>query len=199
MVAADSADTLGSLTVSVLSAVIASVAGVTSLWFQEWRARRSAEARRRRELDEARAYLGFLAEWFSTHAMIAPDTNIASTRAWAVKVLSRQLHDLHTSFSVTPRPERTRFWVLFRKLLLLYPLRSVAGSLVRLFFWGTVIIVFSVTPGLLLDKRTAWGDRIGASLMLIVIGVGLLYVLWRLVARLSPNARFPGVGEGATG
>ncbi|MFI7894290.1 hypothetical protein ACIFUY_23940 [Streptomyces sp. CACIS-1.16CA] len=188
MVAADSASTSGSLIVSVLSAVTASVIGIASLWFQEWRARRSAEVRRRRQLDEARAYLGFLTDWFTTRTMIEPNASIASTRAWAASVLSRQLYDLHTSFSVTPHQERTRFWPLCRKLLLLYPLRSLAGSLVRLVFYLVAIIVFSVTPGLLLDKDNAWGDRIGASLLLMVTGVGCLYGLWRLVARLSPGA-----------
>ncbi|MEU3836658.1 hypothetical protein [Streptomyces microflavus] len=185
MVAADSASASGSLIVSVLSAAIASVVGIASLWFQEWRARRSAEVRRRRELDDARAYLGFLSDWFTARTMIDPDASIGPTRAWATSVLNKQLYDLHASFSVTPHRERTHFWPLCRKLLLLYPLRSLTGSLVRLVFYLVGIIVFSVIPGLLLAKDNTWGDRVGATLLLLLTGVGFLYDLWHLVVRLS--------------
>ncbi|MEV3993212.1 hypothetical protein AB0J57_30335 [Streptomyces sp. NPDC049837] len=177
------------LIVSVLSAVIASVVGVANLWFQEWRARRNEEARRRRLLDESRAYLGFLTEWVDAHAVIAPGISIVSAQAQAARVLDQQLLDIHASFTVARIPQRTPLWTQFRRLLLLYPLRSVTGSLLRLLFYLVVVIVFSVTPGLLLDERNAWGDRIGASILLIVTGGGLLYGLWRLANRLSPHAR----------
>ncbi|MFF8317810.1 hypothetical protein ACF06V_11665 [Streptomyces bobili] len=185
------------LIVSVLSAVVVSVLGVANLWFQEWHARRNEEARRRRLLDEARAYLGFLTEWLDAHAVIAPGTSIDSVQAEAARVLNQQLLNIHTSFTEARVPQRTPLWAQFRRLLLLYPLRSIPGSLVRLLFYLVVIIVFSVTPGLLLDERNAWGDRIGASVLLIVTGGGLLYGLWRLANRLSPHARVLGHSDGA--
>lgn len=189
MAADDAASIPEGLMVSVLSAVVVSVLGVANLWFQEWHTRRNEEARRRRLLDEARAYLGFLTEWLDAHAVIAPGTSIDSVRAQAARVLDQQLRIIHASFAEAQLPQRTPLWAQFRRLLLLYPLRSIAGSLVRLLFYLVVIIVFSVTPGLLLDERNAWGDRIGASVLLIVTGGGLLYGLWRLANRLSPHAR----------
>ncbi|MEU8850646.1 hypothetical protein AB0C70_31445 [Streptomyces sp. NPDC048564] len=197
--AADNATSIPEgLIVSVLSAVIVSVLGVANLWFQEWRARRNEEARRRRLLDEARAYLGFLTEWVDGHAVIAPDISIVSAQAQAARILDQQLRDIHASFTVARVPQRTPLWTQFRRLLLLYPLRSVAGSLMRLLFYLVVVIVFSVTPGLLLDERNAWGDRIGASVLLIVTGGGLLYGLWRLANRLSPRARVLSRADGGT-
>ncbi|MFF7072822.1 hypothetical protein [Streptomyces pseudovenezuelae] len=184
------------LIVSVLSAVIVSVLGVANLWFQEWRSRRSEEARRRRLLDEARAYLGFLTEWLDAHAVIAPGTGIDSAQAQAARVLDQQLRNVHASYTEARVPQRTPLWTQFRRLLLLYPLRSIAGSLVRLLFYLVVVIVFSVTPGLLLDERNAWGDRIGASAVLILTGGGLLYALWCLANRLSPRAGGLSHGDG---
>ncbi|WP_344492908.1 hypothetical protein [Streptomyces enissocaesilis] len=176
------------IVVSVLTAVVASLLGAAGLWFQEWRTRRRSEARRRHELEEAQAYLAFMAQWFSTHATVAPGVDIARTRLWASERLDRQLRELHVSLSEVSQPRRTPFWARIRKLLLLYRLHSITGSLVRLLFYSVLIIVCSVTPGLLLDERTAWGDRIGASLLLILVGLGLLFGLGRLVARLSPEA-----------
>ncbi|AYC38583.1 hypothetical protein [Streptomyces griseorubiginosus] len=196
MAADNAASVPEDLIVSVLSAVVVSVLGVANLWFQEWRARRNAEARRRRLLDEARAYLGFLTEWLDAHAVITPGTSIDSVQAQAATVLDQQLRNIHASFAEARVPQRTPLWAQFRRLLLLYPLRSIAGSLVRLLFYLVVIIVFSVTPGLLLDDRNAWGDRIGASGVLIVAGGGLLYGLWRLANRLSPQARVLSHSEG---
>ncbi|MEU1194039.1 hypothetical protein [Streptomyces sp. NPDC005859] len=184
------------LIVSVLTAVVVSVLGVANLWFQEWHARRNEEAGRRRLLDEARAYLGFLTEWLDAHAVIAPGSSIDSVHAQAARVLDQQLRNIHASFAEARVPQRTPLWTQFRRLLLLYPLRSIAGSLVRLLFYLVVIIVLSVTPGLLLDERNAWGDRIGASAVLIVTGGGLLYGLWRLANRLSPRARVLSHGDG---
>jgi hypothetical protein len=105
---------------------------------------------------------------------------------------------VHAAFTEARAPQRTPLWTQFKRLLLLYPLRSIARSLVRLLFYLVVIIVFSVTPGLLLDERNAWGDRIGASIVLIVTGGGLLYGLWRLANRLSPHARVLSHSAGVT-
>ncbi len=184
------------LVVSVLSAVVVSVLGVANLWFQEWHARRNEEVRRRRLLDEARAYVGFLTEWLDARAEIAPGTSVDSVQTQAARVLDQQLRDIHASFTEARVQQRTPLWAQFRRLLLLYPLHSIAGSLVRLLFYLVVIIVFSVTPGLLLDERNAWGDRIGASVLLIVTGSGLLYGLWHLANRLSPRARVLGHSDG---
>ncbi|MGW7050795.1 hypothetical protein [Streptomyces sp. NPDC054887] len=176
------------IVVSVLTAVVASLLGAAGLWFQEWRMRRRSEARRRHELEEAQAYLAFMSQWFSTHATVAPGVDIARKRLWASELLDRQLRELHVSLSEVQQPRRTSFWARIRKLLLLYRLHSITGSLVRLLFYIILIIVCSVTPGLLVDERIAWGDRISASLLLILVGFGLLFGLGRLVARLSPEA-----------
>ncbi|MFF5935998.1 hypothetical protein [Streptomyces sp. NPDC012508] len=184
---------------SVLTAVVASLLGAAGLWFQEWRTRRRSEARRRHELEEAQAYLAFMSQWFSTHAAVAPGVDIARTRLWASNLLVSQLRTVHTSLNEIPQPRRTPFWARIRRLLLLYPLRATPGSLVRLLFYSVLIIVCSVTPGLLLDERVAWGDRIGAALLLILLGFGLLFGLGRLVARLSPEADGLRTGQEQTG
>ncbi|MFF3273137.1 hypothetical protein ACFYWU_19750 [Streptomyces chrestomyceticus] len=174
----------------LLTAVVGSILGTLGLWLQETRARRNAEALRRRELEVAQAYLGYLVQWFSARSTIAPDDEIGRTRAWAVDVLDGQLRAVHAAQHMAPSPSRRRssFWARTRRLLLLHPLRSFLASLVRALFYLVAVIVCGTAPSILLDARQAWGDRIGASLLLVVTGLAILSGLWHGTVRLAANS-----------
>ncbi|MFF8771464.1 hypothetical protein [Kitasatospora sp. NPDC015120] len=189
MAAAGSTSIGNSALVAAVTALVASLVGAAGLWFREWNARRSAEARRRRELDEARAHLGFLTEWFSTYEAVAPGTDIAPVRAWAVDHLQSQLRVLRAPQG-DDHLDALSFLDRFRVVLLWLPLRSPAGSLVRLLFFFVLLFMGYALGFAVL----AQGDVLGTIvivLLLIGTGTALLYGLWALTVRLAHRTADP--------
>ncbi|WP_033254936.1 hypothetical protein [Kitasatospora phosalacinea] len=188
MASGDDPNFFGNVFASVVTATVASVLGALGLSLREWRARRNTELRRRRELDDARARLDYLAQWFTTYAAVAPGLDVESMRRWATAYLDVELAVLRDAVPEERRTEQMSFRGRIRVLLLLYPLHSVAGWVLRVVFYLVLVTVCGVLPKILSDPRTGWGDRIGASLLLLVIGFGTLAGLWALTARLSPRS-----------
>ncbi|WP_159401128.1 hypothetical protein [Streptomyces sp. NRRL B-24484] len=176
---------------SVITAIAASLVGAAGLWFREWRARRNIEVRRRRELDEAQAYLTFLAQWFKVYEAVSPGFDIAPEKAWAASYLENKFQILQVPVDdVQSRPERTPFWGRVRAILLLYPLHSIPASIARLMFYGALFLVCEFGLAfLLLDG--GWASRIGWSASVIALGFGILFVLWHLVVALSLQTADP--------
>ncbi|MFK0189798.1 hypothetical protein [Kitasatospora sp. NPDC090308] len=188
MAAGDEPSFFGNVLASVVTAMVASILGAAGLWLREWRANRSSELRRRRELDHARARLDYLAQWFTTYAAVAAAPDVESKRQWAAGYLDTERAVLLTADLEERRTARISLWGRMRVLLLLHPLHSVAGWVVRVVFYFILVTVCGVLPKILTDPRTGWGDRIGASLLLLVIGFGILAGLWVLTVRLSPRS-----------
>ncbi|WAL71535.1 hypothetical protein OU787_08485 [Kitasatospora sp. YST-16] len=178
----------GNVLASVITATVASVLGAAGLSLRQWRARRNTELKNRRSLDDARARLDYLAQWFTTYATVAPGPEVESMRRWVAACLDTELVALRAVSREERREERMSFWGRMRALLLLHPLHSVAGWIVRVAFYFGLVTVCGVLPKMLSDPRTGWGDRIGASLLLLVLGFGVLAGLWFLAVRLSPRS-----------
>ncbi|MFE2107111.1 hypothetical protein ACFXAF_14725 [Kitasatospora sp. NPDC059463] len=190
MAAAGSMNVGNSALVAAVTALVASLVGAAGLWFREWNARRSAEARRQRELDEARAHLGFLTEWFGAYEAVAPGTDIAPVRAWAADHLQSQLAVLRASRADEQVADGLSFLDRFRVVLLWFPLHSRSGSLVRVFFFFVLLFMGYVLGIAVL----AQGDVLGTIvivLLLIGTGIALLYGLWTLTVRLAHRTADP--------
>ncbi|MET8540865.1 hypothetical protein ABZW03_09440 [Kitasatospora sp. NPDC004799] len=191
MAAADASSVVHDVVTSALPAVVAALLGAAGFWFRDWRARRSAAARRRRQLEEAQAYLGFLGQWFSTYTAIAPGADIAPTRAWAADYLEDQLRALQTPETEAPPREKAPFRKRVRLVLLLYPLRSFAGSMVRLLYYVMLALTVEFTVAALLPSDQ-WLTRVALAAFFLAAGLVILGVLWRLAVQLSPENAVPG-------
>ncbi|MFG3226773.1 hypothetical protein ACGF07_18550 [Kitasatospora sp. NPDC048194] len=191
MAAADASSVVHDVVTSALPAVVAALLGAAGLWFRDWRARRSAATRRRQQLDEAQAYLGFLGQWFTTYTAIAPGVDIAPARAWAADYLEDQLRALQTPETEAPTGEPTPFRKRVRQILLLYPLRSFAGSSVRLLYYVILALMVEFTLASLLTSD-AWTTRVALATFFLAAGLVVLGVLWRLAVQLSPENAVPG-------
>lgn len=157
--------------------------------------RRNAEARRRQDLAAAHAHLTYIKEWFSTQEILDSRADLGPMRTWAAAVLNRQMWSLHNNIATERASQSpTSLWALIRSVLLLYPLRSALGSLVRLAFYLLLILTCSMLPALFFNNEDGWGwgDRIGSTVLFAALMIGLLYGLrWlaiRLSSRLSPPA-----------
>ncbi|MEU9078218.1 hypothetical protein ACFYUY_17220 [Kitasatospora sp. NPDC004745] len=191
MAAADASSVVHDVVTSALPAVVAALLGAAGLWLRDWRARRSAATRRRQQLDEAQAYLGFLGQWFSTYAAVAPGADAAQARAWAAGYLEDQLRALQTPEAEAPRGEPTPFRTRTRLVLLLYPLHSFAGSMVRLLYYAALGLTVEFTSASLVTSDE-WLVRVALAAFFLVAGLVVLGVLWRLAVQLSPGNAVPG-------
>ena len=189
MIAADSSNSITILS-AVLPVVLTSLLGVSTLWFHEWRARRHTETRRRRALDEARSYIGFITEWFAAREAIPPDINGKLTHGNVTTALEGLLAEIDRSFGNGPPPETKNLWILFRRLLWLYPLRSGLGSIMRLAYYTVFGYICWATGVILLAKDLSWGDKIAGAVFFPVIGLAIMGPLWWSIGRLSPKAGF---------
>ncbi|MFI6845307.1 hypothetical protein OG535_15390 [Kitasatospora sp. NBC_00085] len=190
MAAADASGVVHDVVTSALPATVAALLGAAGLWLRDWRARRSAATRRRQQLEEAQAYLGFLGQWFSTYTAIAPGVDAAPARAWAAGYLEDQLRALQTPETEAPQGEQTPFWKRTRLVLLLYPLHSFAGSMVRLLFYVALALTCEFTSASLVTSDD-WATRIVLAAFFLVAGLVTLGILWRLALGLSPGHAVP--------
>ncbi|MFJ5882375.1 hypothetical protein [Kitasatospora cineracea] len=188
MASGDDPSFFGNVLASVVTAAVASLLGAAGLSLREWQARRNSELKHRRALDDARARLDYLAQWFTTYAAVAPDSDVELMRRWSTAYLDTELGLLRNEGQEEGRVERMSFRERLRGLLLLHPLHSAVGWVLRVAFYFVLVTVCGVLPKILSDPRTGWGDRIGASLLLLVVGFGILAGLWVLTVRLSPHS-----------
>lgn len=194
MASSGSGDALaGTVVTALLTAAIPALLAAGSLWLREWRATRSAEVRRRRDLEAAYMQLKYIAAWFDVYAKVEPAAGLSHARAWAEEVLSDQLGRVRTVQQEQTDSESGRFRYRggVRKILLLFPLRSAWGNAVRVLFFALLVLFCSLVTSLLSDTHKSWGDRIGPAAVGLVFSCGVLYGLWLLVVRLSPDRSDP--------
>ncbi|WP_371524787.1 hypothetical protein OG302_00725 [Streptomyces sp. NBC_01283] len=157
--AADAGDSALSVVIApALTVIVGALLSALGLWIKEWRLRRNDEARRRQDLAAAHAHLSYITEWFSTRESLAPEADLGTMRVWAAALLDRQMRSLHNNITAEPAPRRpVSLWALVRSVLLLYPLRSVGGTLVRLAFWLLFVLTCSMLPALFFSSQDGWG------------------------------------------
>lgn len=193
MASSDGGSLAGTVVTVVLTAAIPALVAAGSVWLREWRAARSAEVRRRRDLEAAYAQLKYIAAWFDVRTKVEPAADLGPARAWASAVLSDQLQRVQDvrQEQADAASERFHFWGVVRKILLLFPLRSARGTAVRVLFYALLVLFCAVVASLLSDTHRSWGDRIGPAVVGVVFGYGVLYGFWVLAVRLSPDRRDP--------
>jgi hypothetical protein len=178
----------------VLAAAVPALLGAVGLWFREWRNHRNDSVRQRRAVESAHLYVRYLSDWFVAYEKAHPDKELTQARDWATRVLDDQLDHV-----LAARPEYAeehatgvRFGRILRRMLLLFPLRSVWGVLLRYAYLFALLLVCLFVSFLLVQSGESWGVRVGSAAVVLVPACGILYGLWALTVHLSPGRSEPG-------
>lgn len=119
--------------VSLLVPIVTAVLGVLSLAVGDWRQRRTQAGRRKLAFEDASRQVSFAAAWWSARKLLADTPEAeheATTRAMAWLEEASALVAASHSPSLNEKQGLT-----LRHLLLLYPLRRRAASIIRGVFW----------------------------------------------------------------
>ena len=125
-----------SLLVPVVTVVVAAAVGA----FQDWRVRRSQTGRRKLTLDDARAQVAFVSEWWEASGALGLAPSVQRDAALRAQTW---LAEASQRVAATPLPEPSLDQPgVWRRLLLAYPLRTRAARAVRVTFY----LVLGWTP-----------------------------------------------------
>jgi hypothetical protein len=178
----DSKDFTG-VVLAILVPVVTATLGALGVAFQDWRRSRTRLGRRKAMLEDARAQVGFVTEWWtaSTSLSLSEDASAAATHE-AMSLLARASSTVTLSQLPLPRslPPLT-----LRRLALLYPFTSWAGRCVRAAFFvacGLTLVILGasvsqqLSPG---PNQEGWVNAdlaIGALVALGSLGLRFLAV-----------------------
>jgi hypothetical protein len=151
---------LATIFLALLVPVLTTLLGLAGVAFQDWRTSRSRIGRRKLMLDDARAQVSFVADWWAAQKSLEPSPEALQEARTRVKAF---LDHASAAVSATklPLPEAEPPLTI-RRLFLLYPFASLAGDVVRAAFFvfsGVTLIMLgaSVSEQLLLEPgRMNW-------------------------------------------
>src|ERR671933_2605291 len=178
----DSKDFAG-VVLAILVPVVTATLGALGVAFQDWRRSRTRLGRRKALLEDARAQVGFVSEWWtaSTSLNLSQDASAAASHE-AMGLLARASSAV--TLSQLPLP-RTLPPLTLRRLALLYPFTSWAGRCVRAAFFvacGLTLMILGasvsqqLSPG---PNQEGWVNAflvIGALVALGSLGLRFLAV-----------------------
>src|SRR4051794_1831542 len=178
----DAKDFAGVL-LAVLVPIVTATVGALGVAFQDWRRGRTRLGRRKAALEDARAQVSFVADWWTaTRSLDLPQESAAAATRQAHALLDRASSAV--SLSQLP-PPRSLPPLTLRRVLLLYPFTSWAGRCVRAVFfigWGLVLVILgaSITVQLAPERgQDGWVNAylvIGATLAALTLGLRFLAV-----------------------
>jgi len=119
---------------TVLVPVVTAIIGVLGVLWQDWRQRRSAEARRKLAFEDAIRQVTFAEQWWRAKQSIAPPSGDSGqdTAAEPLSFLDNALRLVRSveepRFDHTPQP-------ILRRLLLLYRLQQRSAKVLRVVFY----------------------------------------------------------------
>src|SRR4051794_41150211 len=194
----DAKDFAGVL-LAVLVPIVTATLGALGVAFQDWRRGRTRLGRRKAALEDARAQVGFVSEWWTaSRSLELPHEAAAAATREALALLERASSAV--TMSQLPLP-RSLPRVTLRRLLLLYPFSSWPGRCVRAaFFVGcglTVVILGAsvseqLSPG---PGEDGWVNAFLAIGALVALGtLGLRF----LAVEVDENASTAAASRGET-
>jgi hypothetical protein len=119
--------------ITLLVPVVAAVAGIVGVMFQDWRVQRSQAGRRRLALEDAQRQVTFVTAWWNASKLLAgsPEAMREST-ALATAWLERTSAGI-PALEMPAVAEKRR--ITFRRLLLFYPLPGTLANIIRAGFY----------------------------------------------------------------
>jgi hypothetical protein len=174
-----------SIVITILVPIVAVVAGILGVTFQDWRVRRSQVGRRRLALEDARRQVTFAAEWWDAKKLLSDSTEAvqeatSSAAAW-LDMASAQV-----SGSEIPATQEKRR-ITFRRLLLFYPIQGIAANIIRAIFYivlGVLVVLIGNTITYAFDNTNSYAiEDLIDSIVLALVALGLRF--WAVYAQNS--------------
>ena len=119
--------------ITLLVPVVAAVAGILGVMFQDWQAQRSRAGRRRLALEDAHRQVTFAADWWNASKLLA-DSPEAVQEATACAAAWLERASAGVSGLEMPVVEEKRR-ITYRRLLLFYPLQGISANILRGIFY----------------------------------------------------------------
>ncbi|MFN0283442.1 MAG: hypothetical protein ACKVZ6_15910 [Kineosporiaceae bacterium] len=179
-------DRVISLAQALLVPVVTAGLGVAVGAFQDWRTRRSQTGRRKLALEDARAQVAFVAEWWKASELLDTSTSSrteaeARADAWLIdasrRVASTSLPDF--------LPDRPGAW---QRLLLRYPLHSRAAQAARAAFYVAAAWTPIVLGAFAANARLTENQFAKLDLWIAVAAVTVAFSLRALAIALERHA-----------
>ena len=125
---------VANIVIALLVPVVTAVVGAIGVAFQDWRARRSTTGRRKLAVDDARAQVNFVADWWNAKKSLGQSPDALQEAARRATALLEDASAVVSAMRLTsPVPEPPP--VTFRRLALLYHFRTREGKAARAAFF----------------------------------------------------------------
>lgn len=169
--------------------LVATLAGTLGILFQDWRARRSREARRRLAMEEATKQVAFVTEWWKASQLVDDPDRLAEARGTAAALVGEAVA---LAATVPPAP-KVRSMSMARRLLLLYPFTRRAAEVVRVLYYILLVLLIRGVGNVVTDNldSTYRGYVIDDLIAAAVLGAVALAVRFWAV-RIEESGTEPG-------
>jgi hypothetical protein len=119
--------------ITLLVPVVAAMAGILGVMFQDWQVQRSRAGRRRLALEDAHRQVTFAADWWNASKRLADSPEaVQEATACAAAWLERASAGV-SGLEMPVVDEKRR--ITFRRLLLFYPLQGMSANIIRGIFY----------------------------------------------------------------
>jgi hypothetical protein len=189
------------LVAAVLVPLLTTVIGALGVIFQDWRTRRSEQGRRKVAVDEARAQVNFVSDWWTAKQLLGQSPHVMQQAERDATTLLDEASAVVSAVRVAvpgAAPPLT-----FRRLALLYPFHSGTGKAVRAAFYfcsGATVLALANSATQTLSRGGNWVGYLNAYLILGGVAAALALTLRFMAVAIERNAAaMASRGEAAEG
>jgi hypothetical protein len=177
------------IVLAVLVPVVTAVVGAIGVAFQDWRVRRSTAGRRKLAVDDARAQVNFVADWWNAKKSLGQSPEALQEAASRATALLEDASAVVSAVRLTsPVPERP---VTFRRLALLYPFRTREGRAARAAFFvcsGVTVLALGASVSQQLSDEANKTTYLNGFLIVGGLSAALTLILRFLAVAIEKNA-----------
>jgi hypothetical protein len=180
---------LVSIVLAVLVPVVTAVVGAIGVAFQDWRARRSTTGRRKLAVDEARAQVNFVADWWNAKKSLGQSPEALQEAASRATALLEDASAVVSAIRLTPPLPKPP--VTFRRLALLYPFRTREGRAARAAFFfcsGLTVLALGASVSEQLYHEVNKNTYLNGFLIVGGLSAALTLILRFLAVAIEKNA-----------
>ena len=177
------------IVLAVLVPVVTAVVGAIGVAFQDWRARRGATGRRKLAVDDARAQVNFVADWWNAKKSLGQSPEALQEAASRATALLEDASAVVSAVRLTsPVPEPP---VTFRRLALLYQFRTREGRAARAAFFfcsGVTVMALGASVSEQLYEEANKNTYLNGFLIVGGLSAALTLILRFLAVAIEQNA-----------
>ena len=180
---------IASIVIALLVPVVTAVVGAIGVAFQDWRARRSTTGRRKLAVDDARAQVNFVADWWNAKKSLGQSPDALQEAASRATALLEDASAVVSAVRLTsPVPQAP---VTFRRLALLYPFRTREGKAARAAFFfcsGLTVLALGASVSEQLYHEANKNTYLNGFLIVGSLSAALTLILRFLAVAIEKNA-----------